>query len=197
MPSADDRKILDFIDRKSLRKWLKKNHTQKESVWLILHKKNSTKGTLTYNDAVEQGLCFGWIDTKPNKIDDETYKLLFAPRKSKSMWSKINKEKIEQLKSAGLMQTAGLEKIEQAKKDGSWNLLDAVDKLEIPADLKKAFTHHKKAKQYFEAFPASVKKQIIWWISSAKTVETKLKRITETVKLAEKNIRANQYQPKK
>lgn len=140
MPSADDRKILDFIDRKSLRKWLKKNHTQKESVWLILHKKNSTKGTLTYNDAVEEGLCFGWIDTKPNKIDDETYKLLFAPRKSKSMWSKINKEKIEQLKRAGLMQTAGLEKIEQAKKDGSWNLLDAVDKLEIPADLKKAFT---------------------------------------------------------
>jgi uncharacterized protein YdeI (YjbR/CyaY-like superfamily) len=184
-------------NRKELRKWLEKNHTQTETVWLILHKKNSTTGTLTYNDAVEEALCFGWIDSKPNKIDEETYKLLYSPRKPKSGWSKVNKQKIERLIKDGLMHPAGKAKIEAAKKDGSWNSLDAIEAMEMPVELEKALNKNKTAKKYFDAFPPGIRKQIIQWISLAKQKETKDKRVKETVELAAKNIRANQYQPKK
>ncbi len=183
-------------DRKALRKWLEKNHESKESVWLIIHKKNSAKGTLSYNDAVEEGLCFGWIDSKPNKLDPDTYKLLFSSRKPKSVWSKVNKLKIEQLSKEELMHAAGLTKIETAKKNGSWTALDAIEDLQMPADLQKAFSKNKKAKQFFDAFPASVRKQLFWWVASAKREETRNKRVNEIVVLAEKNIRANQYVPK-
>lgn len=184
-------------DRKVLRKWLIKNHEQKESVWLILHKKNSTKGELSYKDAVEEGLCFGWIDSKANKLDEETYKFLYSPRKIKSVWSKVNKLRIKELIKTGQMHASGLAKIALAKKDGSWTTLDSIEKLTMPGDLQKAFRQNEKAKQFFDAFPTSIRKQIYWWITSAKTEETKNKRITETVTLAEKNIRANQYVPKK
>jgi uncharacterized protein YdeI (YjbR/CyaY-like superfamily) len=112
-------KEIRLKDRKALRKWLEKNYQQKESVWLILHKKNSQSGSLSYKDAVEEGLCFGWIDSKPNKLDEETYKLLYCPRKPKSVWSKVNKIKIEQLTKDGLMHPMGIARIEAAKKDGS------------------------------------------------------------------------------
>ncbi len=182
-------------NRTALRTWLQQNYRQKESVWLIIHKENSTQGTLSYNDAVEEALCFGWIDSKPNKLDDETYKLLYSPRKNKSVWSKVNKEKIKQLLKDGLMQPAGMEKINAAKKDGSWAALDAVEALQMPAELAGAFKKNKTAQKNFSAFPAGVRKQIFWWIASAKRVETKNKRVAETVALAQKNIRANQYRP--
>ena len=182
-------------DRKALRKWLEKNYESKESVSLIIHKKNSSKGSLSHNDAVEEGLCFGWIDSKANKLDDETYKLLFTPRKTKSVWSKVNKLKIKQLIKTGQMHPAGLEKIAAAKKDGS-KALDDIEKLQMPLELQKAFNENKKATQFFNAFPPGVRKQILWWIASAKTDGTRNKRINETVTLAEKNIRANQYVPK-
>lgn len=182
-------------NRAALRKWLEKNYSQKESVWLVLHKKNSTGGTLSYNDAVEEGLCFGWIDSKPNKLDDETYKLLFSPRKPKSVWSKINKAKIEKLMKEGLMHPAGLAVIEIAKQNGSWSAIDAIEDFKMPAELEKALNKNKTAKKHFEAFPPGVRKQIMQWISLAKLKETKDKRVKETVELAAKNIRANQYKP--
>jgi uncharacterized protein YdeI (YjbR/CyaY-like superfamily) len=193
---ATELKEIFCNDRRALRKWLIKNHEQKESVWLIIHKKNSTTGTLSYNDAVEEGLCFGWIDSKPNKLDENTYKLLFSPRKVKSVWSKVNKAKIDQLLKDGLMQAAGLAKIEAAKKDGSWNILDAIEALQMPSALQSALQKNKKACQFFGTFPASIRKQIFWWIHSAKTEETRMKRVNETATLAAKNIRANQYIPK-
>jgi uncharacterized protein YdeI (YjbR/CyaY-like superfamily) len=183
-------------DRKTLRKWLYKNHEQKESVWLIIHKKNSTKGKLSYSDAVEEGLCFGWIDSKPNKLDGDTYKLLYSPRKAKSVWSKVNKLKIEELIKTGQMHAAGFTKIEAAKNDGSWTKLDAMEDMQMPADLQKAVSQNKRAKQFFDAFPAGIRKQLFWWITSAKREETRNRRVAETVTQAEKNIRANQYVPK-
>lgn len=189
-------KEVNCKNRAALRKWLEKHYMQKESIWLILHKKNSTKGTLTYNDAVEEALCFGWIDSKPNKLDDETYKLTYSPRKPKSGWSKINKEKIERLIKEGLMHPAGLAKIEAAKKDGSWNALDGIESFEMPAELEKALHKNKTAKKYFDAFPPGIRKQLIQWVTIAKQKETKDKRVKEIVTLAAKNIRANQYQPK-
>jgi uncharacterized protein YdeI (YjbR/CyaY-like superfamily) len=183
-------------NRTMLRKWLQKNCHTKESVWLIIHKKNSTVGSLSYNDAVEEALCFGWIDSKPNKLDDETYKLLYSPRKPKSVWSRVNKQKIEMLVEQGLMHSTGLATIEAAKMNGSWQTLDAIEALQMPTELEKALSKSNAARKYFDAFPASVRKQLFWWIASAKREETQKRRVEETVSLAEKNIRANQYKPK-
>lgn len=182
--------------RKHWRNWLQKNHEKQNHVWLLLYKKESAKPTITYAEVVEEALCFGWIDSKPNKRDEESYFLFIAPRKPKSVWSALNKTRIEKLLKENLIMPAGLQKIEAAKKDGSWNALDKVDAMEMPASLKKAFEKNKTALKNFEAFPPSVKKAIYQWMQSAKTEDTLFKRVTETVMLAEKNIRANQWQPK-
>ena len=182
-------------DRKIWRAWLKKNHAGAENVWLIIYKKVSGTPSVYYHDAVEEALCFGWIDSVANKRDNKSFFLFFSNRKPKSGWSKVNKNRIEKLSKLKLMTTAGLAKIEAAKKDGSWNALDAIEELVMPADLKKQFAGNKKALKHFEVFPPSVKKGIFHWVESAKRDETRSKRIGETVSLAEKNIRANQWKP--
>jgi uncharacterized protein YdeI (YjbR/CyaY-like superfamily) len=179
--------------RAEWRKWLEKNQSRTEGVWLIMYKKTTGKPRVEYDESVEEALCFGWIDSKGNKLDDERTMLWFAPRKAKTGWARSNKERVEKLIATGLMSAAGMAKIEAAKQDGSWNALDAVESLEIPSDLKKAFSKNKTARGYFEAFPRSVKRAILEWISHAKRPETRAKRIEETVTLAEKNIRANQW----
>ncbi|MBL8046726.1 MAG: YdeI/OmpD-associated family protein [Anaerolineales bacterium] len=179
--------------RAEWRIWLEQNHTRAEGVWLISYKKATGKPRFEYDEAVEEALCFGWIDSKPNKLDDERSMLWFAPRKPGPGWSKPNKERVEKMLKAGGMAPAGLAKVEAAKKDGSWAALDAVEALEIPPDLGKALKANKKAKDYFEAFPRSVKRGILEWILNAKKPETRAKRVEETVRLAEKNIRANQW----
>ena len=182
--------------RKAWRNWLQKNHAVRQNVWLILYRKGTGIATLTYDEVVEEALCFGWIDSKPNKRDDESYFLFVSTRKPKSPWSAINKKRIEKLLHQNKIEDAGLKKIEAAKKDGSWMLLDKIDALEMPIELKKAFLKSKTGLQHFEQFPQSVKKQIYQWIYSAKTEQTVQKRVTETASLAEKNIRANQWKPK-
>lgn len=183
-------------NQKAWRNWLQKNHTGKQYVWLIIYKKDTGKPSVTYNEVVEEALCFGWIDSKPNKRDDESYFLFIAPRKPKSGWSAVNKNRIETLLQQNKMQAAGMKKIEAAKKDGSWILLDKIEALQMPAALKKAFAKNKTGISNFEKFPASVKKQIYQWVDCAKTEITLQKRIDETVSLAQKNIRANQWKPK-
>jgi uncharacterized protein YdeI (YjbR/CyaY-like superfamily) len=183
------------VNRKEWRSWLSKNYNTALGVWLVLHKKNSTKPTVSYNDAVEEALCFGWIDSKPNKLDEEAYLLLFTPRKAKSVWSKPNKERIERLVQQGLMMEAGMRKIEAAKKDGSWEALKDIDEMRMPGDLKKALAVNKAARTNFEQFPPSAKKNIYLWIKTAKKLETRAKRVSDTVTLAAKNVRANQYRP--
>ena len=117
----------------------------------------------------------------------------FAPRKPRTGWSKLNKQRIERLVDAGLMAPAGLAKIEAAKQDGSWNALDAVEALEIPSDLAAALSSYSAAQMHFDAFPRSVKRSILEWIASAKTPATRAKRVEETARLAQENIRANQW----
>jgi len=179
--------------RAAWRKWLEKNHTRKEGIWLISYKKATGKPRVDYEESVEEALCFGWVDSKGNKLDDERTMLWFAPRKKGSGWSRPNKERVERLIKAGLMAPAGLAKVEAAKKDGSWNALDAVEALEIPPDLAKAFSKNKTAKKFFDAFPRSVKRAILEWISNAKKPETRAARILDTITRAERNIRANQW----
>jgi uncharacterized protein YdeI (YjbR/CyaY-like superfamily) len=179
--------------RAEWREWLAVNHTRTEGVWLISYKKASGKSSFDYNDAVEEALCFGWIDSKPNKLDEERSLLWFAPRKAGTGWSKLNKERVEKLIAAGLMQPSGLAKVEAAKQDSSWNALDAIEALEIPPDLEEALASYENAKLHFDAFPRSVKRGILEWIATAKKPETRAKRIEETARLAADNIRANQW----
>jgi len=179
--------------RAAWRQWLEKNHRQSESIWLIIPKKESGLQGVTVDEAVEEALCFGWVDSLPNKVDDKRFKLLLSPRKPKSNWSKVNKDRVEKLIAAGLMTEAGLKIIEEAKRNGKWEALDKITALELPNDLKKAFSKNKKARDHFNAFPPSTKRGILEWILNAKKEETRQKRIAETVRLAEQNIRANQY----
>ena len=179
--------------RAEWRMWLSKNYMQAEGIWLITFKKASGKPRIEYDDAVEEALCFGWVDSKPNKLDDERAMLWFAPRKAGTGWSKLNKSRAEKLIASELMTPAGLSRIEAAKQDGSWNALDSIEALEIPPDLEKALADDKVAQEYFNAFPRSVKRAILEWIASAKKPETRAKRIDETVASAAKNIRANQW----
>jgi uncharacterized protein YdeI (YjbR/CyaY-like superfamily) len=179
--------------RAEWRKWLAKNHTRTEGVWLISYKKSSGKARFDYEDAVQEALCFGWIDSKANKLDDERSMLWMAPRKARTGWSKINKARVEKLIASGQMMPPGLAKIEAAKRDGSWNALDAVEALEIPPDLAAALAANPTAQHYFDAFPRSVKRAILEWISNAKKPETRAKRVEETARLAAENIRANQW----
>lgn len=182
--------------RAAWRTWLQKNHDKQNHVWLLLYKKDSGVPSLTYDEVVEECLCFGWIDSKPNKKDEQSYYLFIAPRKPKSVWSALNKKRIQKLLAENKMTSAGLQKIEAAKKDGSWIALDKIEALEMPTALKKALAKNKTASTHFNAFPPSVKKAIYQWVISAKTDATLTKRVTETVTLAEQNIRANQWKPK-
>lgn len=184
--------------RKEWRKWLEKNHQSEKSVWLIIYKKESDIPSVYYPEAVDEALCFGWIDSKPNKRDDNSYYQFFAKRNSKSNWSKANKQKVAKLIKQGLMQPVGFEMIEIAKQNGTWTALDEVENLLIPDDLQELFSSNKTAFENWGNFPPSSKRIILEWILNAKKPETRQKRIEETVALAEKDIRANHYrQPKK
>jgi uncharacterized protein YdeI (YjbR/CyaY-like superfamily) len=182
--------------RAEWRAWLQKHHQRTQGIWLITWKKASGSRHVSYDDVVEEALCFGWIDSKPGKVDEQRTRLWLSPRKSGSAWSLVNKNRIERAIAAGLMTAAGLAKIEAAKLDGSWNALDAVDALQIPDDLAAALSKHKAASN-FEAFPKSAKRGILEWIGNAKTAATRAKRVEETARLAAINERANQWKPKK
>jgi uncharacterized protein YdeI (YjbR/CyaY-like superfamily) len=173
--------------REEWRIWLEKNHRICFGVWLIYYKVKSGKPSVKYSEAVKEALCFGWIDSKVKSLDEERYMQIFTPRKSKSVWSKLNKQYIEELLEQDLITTVGLAKIEAAKQDGSWKTLDAIEALIIPLDLKQALEANTTAKEYFEAFNNSSKKNILFWIDSAKRPETRLKRIEQTVNSAAAN----------
>jgi uncharacterized protein YdeI (YjbR/CyaY-like superfamily) len=178
--------------RAEWRAWLEQNHTRPNGVWMISYKKAVGKPYVTYDEAVEEALCFGWIDSKGNKLDDERTMLWFSPRKPRTGWSKPNKERVARLLAAGLMAEAGQAKIDAAQQDGSWSALDAVEALEIPPDLAAALSNYESAQTHFEAFPRSVKRSILVWVASAKTPATRARRIEETARLAQENQRANQ-----
>jgi len=190
MAKIDEFKDFHPLVRQEWREWLEKNHDKFDGIWFVYFKKSANKSRVTYDEAVEEALCFGWIDSLPRKIDDNRSKLLFTTRKPKSVWSKLNKTRIEKLIANGAMTEIGLAKIEAAKADGSWNALDASDNLEIAGDLQRAFAANKAAGKNFQAFTDSVKKVILQWINNAKRTETRQQRIKETIQMAEQNLRA-------
>jgi uncharacterized protein YdeI (YjbR/CyaY-like superfamily) len=191
-----DAEVVAVKDRAAWRRWLTRHHDRDAGIWLVIHKKGSTSGSLPYEDAVLEALCFGWIDSKPNRLDDETFKLWMAPRKPKSVWSAINKERVAGLIEAGLMQPPGLAAIETAKANGSWSTLDRSDALIMPDDLAEALAADAEAARHFEAFPPSTKKQVYFWIENAKRPETRTKRVGETVARAAENRRVTEWRPR-
>ncbi|MBD2770625.1 YdeI/OmpD-associated family protein [Iningainema tapete] len=186
---AFDNKLETFqaTTRQEWREWLSKNHRNAIGIWLIYYKVKSGKPSVKYSEAVKEALCFGWIDSKVKSLDEERYMQIFTPRKPLSVWSKLNKQYIEELIEQGLMTPAGMEKIAAAKQNGSWNKLDAIEELIIPADLKQVLEANETANKYFEAFSNSSKKNILFWIESAKRPETRLRRIEQTISSAAQN----------
>lgn len=172
------------LTRAEWRAWLQENYARKEGIWVIWYKKASGKARLGYEEMVEEALCFGWIDGVINKLDAERTMQWLAPRKPRSGWSRSNKERVERLVAAGLMTPAGMEKIEAARRDGSWTALDAVQALEIPDDLAQALSENEPARAFFEGLAKSAKRGILYWIASAKREETRARRIAETVRAA-------------
>lgn len=164
--------------RKKWREWLEKNHDLGQPVWVVCARKNAGKAGITYEDAVAEALCYGWIDAKAQSWDGEGYLQSFTKRKPKSIWSKINKEKVEKLISEGLMTQAGFESIEVAKRNGYWTLMDDVEALVIPADLEKEFRKRPAAKAYFSNLSRSEKKRILQSLVLAQRPETRQKRIS-------------------
>jgi uncharacterized protein YdeI (YjbR/CyaY-like superfamily) len=183
--------------RQEWREWLQNNHDKEQSVWLIYYKKKSNIPTVIYSEAVDEALCFGWIDSKAKPLDEEKFMQFFSRRKPKSVWSKVNKEKIKRLTDEGLMATAGFEIIEKAKQNGSWTILDEAEALIIPKDLDNEFQKRPNAKKYFFGLSRSDKRNILQWLILAKRQETREKRIVEIVELAEQNLKPKQFRGQK
>jgi uncharacterized protein YdeI (YjbR/CyaY-like superfamily) len=178
------------------RAWLEHHHGRGTGVWLVTWRAGSSGPRIGYEEAVEQALCFGWVDSKGRSLDAERTMLWFAPRKRGSGWARTNKERIERLTASGLMAPAGLAVIDAAKADGSWTLLDDVENLVVPDDLAAAFDARPPAREHWDAFPRSVRRALLEWIVHAKRAETRARRIAETAEKAQVNERANQWQPK-
>jgi len=174
-------------DRDSWRRWLEENHTDQSGVWLVFDK--GPGRTMTWADIVQEALCFGWIDSRPGKVSDTQSKIYVSKRKPKSVWSRINKAHVEALIANGLMRPAGMVAIETAKQNGSWDALNLSDDLVYPPELVNAFDQSSIAKQNFELFPVSSRRNALQWIYDAKTPETRQKRVDEIVQSAESNVR--------
>lgn len=186
-----ERAMVNIFSRKDWRKWLERNHQTESSVWIISYTKKSNQPAVDWGELVDEALCFGWIDSTRKTVDETKFKQLFSKRKPNSTWSKVNKAKIKRLIAEGSMTKAGLDVVKRAKQNGSWNILNEVEKLIIPKDLEQAFAIHPGSKDYFLSLSKSVKKMLLQWIVLAKRPETREKRINEIAELA-----AQQKKPK-
>jgi uncharacterized protein YdeI (YjbR/CyaY-like superfamily) len=174
--------------RNAWRAWLKKNHSSSTGVWLVYAKKHSGIPSLTYNDAVEEALCFGWIDSKINPIDDAFYMQAFTSRKLKSAWSALNKARVERLLAAGLMTPAGVVMVKAAKDTGTWNAWKQVEEMTIPPDLEKAIKANPDARRYWVSYSASRRKGVLYRLAGAKRPETRGRYLQDIIKNMATNL---------
>ncbi|UNY97623.1 YdeI/OmpD-associated family protein [Zhouia spongiae] len=179
-----------FKNRSAWRAWLLENHSISEGVYLIFYTVGSDFESMRWEEAVQEALCFGWIDSTVKKIGTEKRKQYFCPRKEKSVWSKLNKTYIEQLIKADLMHEAGLSKIKIAKQNGSWKALDDVENLVVPPDLQSEFDKNVIAFNNYSSFSKTYKKSYLYWLNQAKREITRQKRIQEIIILCEQNIKS-------
>jgi len=201
MPPTSPRNLLASLeqvyvaDRAAWRQWLATNHATSPGIWLVFDKKSSRADRLAYVDAVEEALCYGWIDSTVRTLDDARYVQLMAPRKPKSTWARTNKERVERLIEQGLMAEAGLASIERAKANGSWTSLDAVESLAVPADLARALRALPGAARNFAEFSPSARKGYLHWISQAVRAETRAHRVAHVAQFAASNQKSRHFAP--
>lgn len=193
MQASAERDTINVNSRAEWRAWLEENHLAKQSIWLVCNTKKSHLPTIPWGELVEEALCFGWIDSTRKKIDALSFKQIFSKRKPNSTWSKVNKEKVQKLIADGLMTQSGLDSIDTAKRNGSWSILDEVEEMIIPIDLKKAFENHIGSKDYFLSLSKSTRKMMLQWIVMAKRPETRQKRIDEIAEHAGQKKKPQQF----
>jgi len=174
--------------RKAWRAWLEKHHASSAGVWLVYAKKHTGIPSLTYNDAVEEALCVGWIDSLMHPVDDKFFKQVFTPRKTKSVWSAPNRARVAKMIAAGLMTAAGMATVALAKKSGTWEALKSVESLEMPGDLKKAINANAAAKKNWPGYPPGIRKIFLYRLNGAKRPETRAKRIAGIVDIVARNL---------
>lgn len=167
--------------RAGWRSWLQRNHSTSDGVWLIYFRTSTGRRRLSWEDAVREALCFGWIDSKVKSIDDVRYRQIFTPRKPRSVWSKINKQYVDELTEAGLMTEAGLRAVDVAKQNGAWSFLEPIDALIVPEDLAAGLRASERARDTYEALSPSAKRALLYPLYAAKREETRSKRVTETL----------------
>lgn len=178
--------------RAAWRRWLQKHHTRQSGLWFVFYKKSSGKARLTYEDMIEEALAFGWIDGVARALDAERTMLWLSPRRPNSVWSAINKARVEHILAKGIVHPAGLAKIDAAKRNGTWSALDTVDRLEIPDDLAAAFKARPGAAANFETLSKTMKRSVLEWVRQAKRPETRARRVAEAARMAAKNKRFGQ-----
>lgn len=190
MSALDDAPVVEADDRATWRTWLQANHATARGAWLVTWRARSGHAFLDYEAAIEEALCVGWVDSTGGRFDDDRGRLYFAPRKPRSVWAATNKARVERLIREGRMGPAGLAAIERAKRDGSWVLLDPVERLEVPPDLASALGARPPAAANFGAFSPSARKQLLAWVATAVRPETRAARIVAVADAASRNERA-------
>lgn len=189
MAAIDDAPEVHVDDRDSWRAWLEANHATVRGAWLVTWRSASGRPSLDYGAAVEEALCFGWIDSRGGAVDDERSKLYFAPRNRRSGWARSNKERVERLIAEGRMAPAGLAAIEAARANGSWTILDSVERLEVPDDLAVALAASPDAREHWDAYPPSVRRMALTALATARRPETRARRLEEIVARARRGER--------
>jgi uncharacterized protein YdeI (YjbR/CyaY-like superfamily) len=185
-----------FRGRDDWRAWLAAHHTKAQEIWLVIRKKHTGKAGLTYVDALEEALCFGWIDGILKRIDDEKHTIRFTPRRKNSIWSEQNKKRVGKLIQEGRMTEAGLARIKEAKANGQWEKAAVrEDVTVVPPELTAALARNAQARENFERLAPSYRRQFIYWVSSAKRDQTRQKRIKTTIKLVAANKRLGMESP--
>jgi uncharacterized protein YdeI (YjbR/CyaY-like superfamily) len=181
---AVQRERIEPEDRAAWRRWLTEHGEASPGVWVVIPRTTSTRRRFTLDDATEEALCAGWVDSTLRRLDEQRSILLFTPCRPGSTWARSNKERVVRLTDQGLMTPAGRHVIEASHADGSWSLLDDVEALVVPPDLDAALAAEPPAPAGFDAWTPSRRKQYLWWVVSARRPTTRASRIAETVRLA-------------
>lgn len=174
--------------RQHWREWLAAHHATAPAVWLVYYKKHTRQPSLTWSEAVDEALCFGWIDSRAMPLDADRYQQFFSRRKPGSTWSRVNKQKLERLEAAGLLAPAGWASIALAKQNGSWTILDDVEELRVPADLAEALAARPGATAYFASLGRTATRNLLQWLVLARRPETRQNRIAEIVESAAQGL---------
>ncbi len=186
-PTPTDLSIELFDDQKAWAAWLRKHHAKSPGVWLRIAKKNAELQSVTYAEAVDVALCYGWIDGLTKRYDESSWIQRFTPRRPKSLWSKVNREKAERLIESGQMKPAGLRAIESAKEDGRWDAAyDSQRNATVPEDLEAALERNPKARKFFEALDSANRYAILFRIQTATRPATRARRLATLVEMLER-----------